>query len=194
MSGFQLARNYAQTEYPAPLETFIITGDGSNPALAIGDVVQIEPAVPSATGIMACKRAVLTANGQTMLGIVMGNSIDPDNEIVGIPLNFSGTREILVNTNTQAVYEVEVDFGTAEVVIADIGNTIALVPGTSVVGSISTSGMKVDGNAKASGANSQDHPFLILAISEFQSGSTVNALKVLVTPNATLFNAGQEGA
>lgn len=191
MSGFQLARNQATSAYPAPLETFIFTGDGTNAAIAVGDIVQFDAAVPSSTGIMSCTRGTLTVDGGNQLGVVMGNSIDPDNEVVGIPLNFNGTREVYVNTNGAALYEVEVDFSVAEVVIADIGLNIGLVAGTSIVGSLSTSAMKVDGNAKATSAI---YPYRIIAISEFQAGSTVNAAKVIVKINETFFQKGQDGA
>jgi hypothetical protein len=115
-----------------------------------------------------------------MVGVVMGNAIDPDNEVVGIPANHTGPRNIYVSTNQTTIYEAEVSGTLIE--NSSIGLNVTVIPGTSTVGSLSTSAFVIDGTTNGP-AVTATFPFRLVGITEYDIND--KATKVLVRPNAT---------
>lgn len=183
MSGFQLAANQTSAEYPSPLISFLYT-TANTKAVAIGDVVHTETNITKASGLKQVELATDGATSQATVGVVMGHDIDPDNEVVGIPLNHATDRVLFVNTNADALYEVDVTTTTPTsqaIEVTDIGLNVVLNVVASTVGSLSTSGMTIDGDTAASTATK---PWRIEGISEFaESGGTTYATKVIVRAN-----------
>ncbi len=187
MPGFQLARNQTNPEYPGTLETFIYPV-GFTAALAIGDIVGIGSGA-SANGIMDVARPTVKASSNagdlsnTLVGVVMGNDIDPDNEVVGIPANAATDRFVRVSTSQTAIYEVEVS-GTS-IIASMVGLNATVIANLSTVASLSTSGFVIDGTTNIpKTSDAENWPFRLLGITEFDSNA--KATKVLVRPNFTV--------
>lgn len=193
MSGFQATRSQTSSAYPAPLETFVIPSS-ENKAIAIGDIVIPLAATSSVGGIQTVARlatAAIPSTTEGIIGIVMGNNIDPDNEVVGIPANSAVDREVRVNIDPYQLYEVTVDNGTSQLILPTVvGLNVQVIAAASIVGSLSTSGMQIDGNVTPVIGGTL--PFRLVAITELDATDTF-ATKVVVRPNL-IFTRSVTGA
>ena len=188
MPGFQLIRNQTNSEYPGPLETFIFPSQDTK-ALAIGDLVVIGTTA-GGNGVQEVVRPTVKVSANagdlsaSLVGVVMGNDIDPDNEVVGIPAN-SASRDIRVSTGQYAIYEVDVT-GTS-IVNAMVGLNCTVVIADSTVSSLSTSGMTIDGTTNTPTiTDAENWPFRLVGITEYDESN--QATKVLVRPNITVLS------
>jgi len=165
MSGFQLIRNQTNAEYPGPPETYAYNVAQTS-ALAVGDLV-MAGSDGSTSGIQNVERVTIKTDssaGQTttsLIGVVVGNDIDPDNEVVGIPLNHATDRKVYVSTGQYNIYEVEVS-GTS-IVAANVGLNVSVIATASIVGSISTSNFVIDGTTNTP-STSGIFPFRLVGI------------------------------
>lgn len=189
MPGFNVVRSPFNPEYLPVLETFVIVGGSGTKAIALGDIV-VTTGTATVDGIPTAIRMSAGTTGVTMLGVVEGFDVDPDNEVVGIPAATLGNRKVLVNINPFVLFEVEPD--DTNIGIADVGTNVQVAITDSTVGGISASGMTIDGSSAIVGQPT--FPYRIYSITEFDSVTTTIATKLLVMPNQTFFKAGVSGA
>ena len=193
MPGFEATRSQTNTAYPPPLETFIIPAS-LNLAIALGDVIIPLAASGSINGIQTAERLTIGAVPSTVegiIGIVNGNDVDPDNEVVGIPANSTVDRQVRVNVDPYQLYEVDVDNTTAQGLLpSTVGLNVQVISAASTVSSLSVSGQQIDGNVPP--AINAAFPFRLVGYLTLDPTDTF-ITKAIVRPNL-IFNRQTTGA
>lgn len=183
MSGFKHVGTMAQGDVTGKVKRFKVDS-GNSTKLGIGDVVLVTGDADT-DGISEV--GIGTANTANT-GVVVG--VEPSYSGENLTKNYlaaSTAGYLLVNTDPDALYEVDVANGPLSVDDVDLNVPLVATEGT-VNGILFTSNMKVNDT----GANTTATlPFRVVKLLEDSSGTLGN--RALVKPNETTYRLGATG-